>query len=307
MTDPDRSSSLLLWFGLGAGGAAVGLLPWLATGARLPLQNLGAAPETPFVLLPLNQYFLTTVVALLVVGPALAGIAARALARRRPRIGMLALVGGVLAVQLVAVVQSVVVTGGVLRDESASALYLALLVAVCVVSMLVGLLVLLLVARAPVPGAVIGLALAAIVAGSWLGAPFREPLITDPYGLGAIVLPVLRWTPAVLVGAAIAWGGLRSPGRVAAALVALAALWIGPTFFTAVSAAAGARVLARDPAEMLDYGLGVFAMAIGLVEALLPGIVVAAVIGVMGGVALDALRRRGRRTRAEDLESIHAS
>ena len=54
---------------------------------------------TPLALLPFSQYYLTTIVALLVVGGAAAGIAARALAGRRPRFGTSALVLGVLAVQ----------------------------------------------------------------------------------------------------------------------------------------------------------------------------------------------------------------
>ena len=41
MTAP-RPLNAAVWFAIGAAGAIVGLLPWLVTGARLPLQNLGA-------------------------------------------------------------------------------------------------------------------------------------------------------------------------------------------------------------------------------------------------------------------------
>ena len=41
MTAP-RPLNATVWFAIGAAGAIVGLLPWLVTGARLPLQNLGA-------------------------------------------------------------------------------------------------------------------------------------------------------------------------------------------------------------------------------------------------------------------------
>jgi hypothetical protein len=74
--------------------------------------------------------------------------------------------------------------------------------------------------------------------------------------------------------------------------VSLAALWIGPAFFTAVSSAAGTRVLAPYPAEMADYGMGVFVMALTAVELVAPPLIVAACIGAVGALVLTALRRR---------------
>ncbi len=302
MAAVDRSSlSPLVWLGIGAGGALVGLLPWLITGARLPLQNLGEAGtlDMPIALLPLNQYFLGTIVALIVVGSAASGLAARILAERRPPGGTRALVGGTLGVQLIAIIQSVVVTVGVLEQSVRASLYLALLVAVCAVAFAVGVLVLLLVARAPVPGAAIALSMTAVVSGSWLGIALRELFLYNPSGLSPLadgLLMTLRWMPAVLVGAVIAWCGFRTVGRVVAVVVSVAALWIGPAFFTGVGNAAGSRILARNPLEMLDYGVGVFWMALGLVEVVLPTLAVALAIGVIGGVALDVA---GRRRRAE--------
>jgi hypothetical protein len=75
------------------------LLPWLITGAALPAQNLGVVPDQPVVLLPISQYFLASIVGLLVIGAALAGPAARILRHRRPRFGGVVLVAGVLPVQ----------------------------------------------------------------------------------------------------------------------------------------------------------------------------------------------------------------
>ncbi|WP_243074029.1 hypothetical protein [Microbacterium sp. SS28] len=290
-----RLLPIWVWFSIGAGGALVGLLPWLVTGARLPLQNLAADQSTtvtPFALLPFSQYFLATIVALLVVGAAAAGIAGRALGERRPRFGTAALVFGMLAVQLVAIVQSSVVTVASLERSTRTAVYAGAVVAVMIVSILVGLLVGLLIARAPVPGATIGLALAAIVSASWAGAALREVLLLGPNELVQVISFVLRWMPGLLVGCAIAWCGFRTGGRIAAVIVSLAALWIGPAFFTAVSAAAGTRVLAAYPREMADYAVQVFLMALTLPELVLPSLVVALVVGVAGSLLLDRLRRK---------------
>lgn len=290
-----RPLPVWVWFALGVAGAVAGLLPWLVTGARLPLQNLAedqTTTDTPIALLPFSQYSLGTIVALLVVGGAIAGVTARALRGRRPALGLSALVAGVLAVQLVAAVQTTVVTVGLLEDSRRSALYTGVIVAVIVVSLLVSLLVLLLVARAPVPGATIALALAVVVSASWLGAALGDVLLLGPDDVVQAILFVMRWLPAVLMGCVIAWCGFRTTGRIAAVLVSLAALWIGPAFFTGISAAAGTRVLAPYPDEMAQYAVQVFGAALTAIEVALPPLVVALVIGVLGSLLLDRRRRR---------------
>lgn len=297
MTNDDRPPlHFSVWILIGVAGAVVGLLPWLVTGARLPLQNLAvdqSTTDTPFALLPFSQYFLTSIVALLVVGGAASGIAGRVLSARRPRFGTLGLVGGMLLVQVIAGVQSTVVTVQMLERSERTAVYAGAVIAVIVVSILVALLVVLLIARAPVPGATIGLTLAALVSAGWIGVALRDVLLLGPNELVQPVLLVFAWMPAVLVGCAIAWCGFRTPGRIAAVVVSLAALWIGPAFFTAVSAAAGMRVLAAYPSEMLQYGLQVFAMASTTPELVLRSLIVALVIGVAGSLLLTRLRRRG--------------
>lgn len=283
------------WFLIGLGGAVVGLLPWLVTGARLPLQNLAAdqtTTDTPFALLPFSQYFLASIVALLVVGAAAAGIAGRALADRRPRFGTTLLVGGLMVGQLLAAVQSSVVTIGMLEESTRTAVYAGAVIAVIVVSLLVSLLVVLLIARAPVPGATIALSMSAIVSAGWIGVALRDVMTYGPNELTQVLLTILRWMPAVLVGCAIAWCGFRSAGRVIAVVVSLLALWIGPAFFTAVSAAAGTRVLAPYPAEMAEYGVQVFLMALTMPELVIPPLIVALVVGVVGSLLL--ARRRNR-------------
>ncbi|AZS37514.1 hypothetical protein CVS47_02151 [Microbacterium lemovicicum] len=294
-TAQHRPLPLGIWLLIGAGGGVAGLLPWLITGARLPLQNLAedqSTIETPVALLPLSQYFLTTIVALLVVGGAATGIALRATANRRRRFAVPTAVGGLLLVQAIAVGQSAVVTAALLEESAQSRLYLAAVLAVVALSLLMSLLVVLLVSLAPTPGATIALAMTAIVAPSWLGAPFRDVLLLGPQGLSDVILFVLRWLPAVLVGCAIAWCGFRTVGRVTTVIVSLAALWIGPAFFTGVSNAAGMRVMAAYPAEMAEFGIQVFFSALTTPEIVVPPLIVAAVIGVAGALVLDTRRRR---------------
>ena len=78
---------------------------------RLPLQNLWAVDvlpdRMPVAWLPFSQYSVTYVLALLVVGSAVAGIAARALRDRLPRAAPASIAAGLLFVQIVASVQAV--------------------------------------------------------------------------------------------------------------------------------------------------------------------------------------------------------
>ncbi|MGI9823629.1 hypothetical protein [Agromyces sp. Marseille-Q5079] len=297
---PASAAPIAIWLCvlLGAGAALVGLLPWLVTGMRLPLQNLWAfetMPEDmPIALLPFSQYAVTSIVGLLVTGAVVGGILARGLRRRMPRRGFAALVVTLLAVQAIAVGQSAVTVGDGLQHRAESTLYLSALVALAVLSMLVGLLLLWLVARAPRAGALIGLAFGAIAAGFWLG------FLVHPIGSivtydSVWVSTALRFAPAVLIGAAIAWCGLDTVGRIVAAIASLIVLWIAPALATAVSSAVGMRVLASRLGEMLDYGLGVFALASTMPELVLPPLLVAVVVAAVG-LAGRAVRTRRRPT-----------
>lgn len=282
---------------VGAAAAVVGLLPWLVGGMRLPLQNLWATDDLPdaypLVLLPFSQYFLSTIAALLIVGAAFAGIAARATRSLQRRFGVAWVLVGLLVVQVTAIVQTTVAVRDGLQDRFESDLYLAALVAVAVLANLIGAFVMILIAAAPRAGAVIGLAIAAVLSSTWLGGLLiPEPAFAGPEAGPALF--VLRWLPAVLVGAAIAWGGLGTVGRVIAAAVALVVLWIGPALITAVTYAAGSRVLLREPEGLLDAALGVFRSAVTMPELVVPPLVVAVVVAA-AGLVLRRLVRRGRR------------
>jgi hypothetical protein len=200
---------------------------------------------------------------------------------------------GVLLGQAVAGVQtSITVANGVERSGRAG-LYLAALAAVVILAIGIGILVLLLVARAPVPGATIGLSIAALAAGIWVNS-LVAPFAAVPTETTSMLLGLTRWVPAILTGLAIAWCGVRTMGRGVAVGVSLLILWLGAAAITAVSAAAGTRILAKYPLEMLDYGVGVFNMAMGIPELVLPPLLVALAVGVVGFFVLRLTLSKGR-------------
>lgn len=290
MTSP-AAPRLLPGIAAGALAAVVGLLPWLITGGRLPLQNLWATDtvQMPLALLPFSQYSLTLIVAVVVVGSALAGLAVRLGGRRG--IGPLGAALGAVAVQLVALVQSAVTVAGGLREGTASDVYLTALVGGTAGSIVVGAVVLLLIARAPAPGATVGAALAAVTTGSWI-TTLVAPVAAGGSGADLTLLDALQWLPGTIAGLALALCGLTSVGRVLAWVASLAILWVVPTLFTAVSSAAGTRSLAPYPLEMLDYGSQVFRTALLLPAVSLRTPVIALAVGAVGFVALSAVRRR---------------
>lgn len=296
-----RALRLLGYFFAGVLSAGVGLGPWLLTGMRLPLQNLWAADvspaELPVTLLPFSQYAITLIVAVIVVGSAIAGGVARVWGAQRSRFALLVMVLGVLAVQVTALAQTTVVVSEGLRDTSTARTYLVALAAGTGAAILVGMLVLVLLARAPAAGAVVAMSLAAVSVSSWLagivlpfGVVMRDPNLT--------LLVAIRWIPAVIVGLAVVWSGVETLGRVIAAIAGILAVWIGPAAFTAVSAAVGSRVLAPHPAEMVDYGWQLFVGGLGVQGGSLPYAAGALVVMVIG-LTLRSVFRRPRRATTE--------
>ncbi|QDP96387.1 hypothetical protein FOE78_11170 [Microlunatus elymi] len=292
----NRTRSGWWYFGGGVLAAVIGLLPWLITGLRLPLQNLWAvetpAERMPIALLPFSQYKLSLMLALIIFGSALAGLFARtapAGVRGRASLSSLA---GVLLIFVGAGVQSTVVVYRGLADDPRSTIYLGAVIGVIVVGIVVGLIVLALLAMAPRAGASIGGTLAAIAAGLWLGS-----VIFADHQSGSVLinrwLGYSSWLPGILTGLTLAWCGLHSVGRAVAWFFDLLLLWIIPAGLTAMSYGAGSRVLAQDPAEMVSASLQVFRMALGTdgISLRLAGL--AFVIGLIG-VGLRSLRQRGR-------------
>ncbi|TRY17384.1 hypothetical protein FOJ82_12655 [Tessaracoccus rhinocerotis] len=289
----DRGARVGLGALLGAVAGLVGLLPWLTTGGTAPLQNLWATATPPdgmpFVLLPFSQYHVTDIIGLVVVGSAAAGLIGRILRGRLSRAGMIALVGAALLVQLVALGQTTLEINAGLQAGTASAIYLATLVGVTALAVVVGLVAMLLVSLAPRAGAVVGLAVGALALGPWMTGPWIGGGELIP-GAGGVLLAVARWLPPMLVGAAIAWAGLRSLGRVLAALVGLLLVWVVPALTTAIQASLGSRALLRDLPGLLDYFLRVLAAAATTPAVALPPLVVCVVVAGLG-----MLVHRGRR------------
>lgn len=289
----------LVFLPIGAASAIVGLLPWLITGARLPLQNLWATATLPagmpIVLLPFSQYAAGLIVALLLIGATIAGLVGRAVPARHPGSALVALTGGVVVVQVIATVQTALTVSKGLSRGTASTLYLTALLGGSVGAILLGIGLLALIARAPKAGAVIGLSVAAVAFSSWLsGLVFPITGIVTASPLTAVLGEVVRYVPAVIIGWAIAWCGVTTVGRVIAAIVSLVLLWAGPALVTAVSAALGSRVLGHYPSEMLDYGAGVFRMALGLPELWLSTLALAVAIAVVGLVGRRTFAKRSR-------------
>lgn len=279
---------------VGAGAAVVGLLPWLLRGAGLPLQNLWAAgvpARAPLVLLPFSQYEVTSIFALLVMGGGLAGLTARVVVARGASRSTTAWIGAGLAlVQVVAVVQTIEVVRGGLRNTHDSQVYLQGVGAGVLACVVAAWGVYVIIALTPPGGAVFGLTTGAIAAASWLPIGFLG-------SVGGSLAPIwllhgFTFATPLLVGAAVAWAGLRTVGRIVCAVVALCLVWVAPAVSTAVSAALGTRILARDLPGMLEYGRGVLSMYLTDGGLALQSLALAVVVAAVGLVGREVLARR---------------
>jgi hypothetical protein len=289
---PARDAALGWLLGLLAG--LLGLAPWLITGAQLPLQNLWGAEvlpdRMPVSLLPLSQYELTTLVALLTTGGAAAGLAVRSWNPSRRRLAAWCAASGVLAVQFTAAVQSFTVLDGGLTDGTMAGIYFAGLLAGvigCIAASLVAFLLLSSRRRALVA---LGAGLMAVPAASW--AVGWVVGFVGHINIPAAVPTVARWIPALIVGCALAWCGLR-PLRLAVVWLAdLALLWMVPALFISVSYVLGTRALAGDLQEMLLMSRQILAATLGPDGGALPTVVLALAVGLAGlGIRSVAGRR----------------
>ncbi|MGO4191143.1 hypothetical protein AB4Y67_05690 [Arthrobacter sp. YAF17] len=278
---------------IGFAAALLGLAPWLITGARLPLQNLWGTQvmpaQMPLALLPLNQYESTTLVALMVTGAAAAGFAVRCWSPARRLLATWCAAGAVAAVQVAAATQSFIVLGGGLAPGQLSSLYLAGMLAGVAAAMAAGLVSLLLLAARSTALAALGPGLVAVPVVSWLAAG-----VGGVAGVGSVPVVLImlwRWLPAVLVGAALAWCGLRPRIRALVWMADLALLWVVPAIFSAVSSMLGTRVLAGDLPAMAALGKQVFTAALGPAGGAGPTILLALAIAVIGTVVREQTRK----------------
>jgi hypothetical protein len=285
---------------IGAGCAVFGLLPWIVTGMRLPIQNVWDGPPPaegmPIALLPFSQYAVTLIIAVLVTGALAAGVVSRAL-RDRSGFRLWPVVLGAVAVQVLALVQTTLTVEDGIMQRREAVFYVVGLAAGTAFTIGVGLVVMILVARAPVGVATVAIAVIAYPASRWitgLVVPFGSEALATPFQFA--VSPYFPWVPAVVFGVLLAWCGLRPLVRIVSWVIALALLWVMPALFSAMGSALGTRVLATRPAEMLDYGIEVFLAAVGGLADQGRLLVVALLIGLVGtGIReLIARSRRGR-------------
>lgn len=287
--------------------AAVGLLPWVVTGMRLPLQNLWADPDAspasmPVVLLPFSQYHVSLIAALVLVGSAIAAGAVRLLGPRLAGAGRWSALAGVLLVQWASLLQTAVVTEAGLRHDGgpgatfgtgadASELYLTGLVVGTAVATALGIAVFVALTSASTPAALVALTVVSIALGSWCNG-----LVASIAGTGGetttALFSVTRWVPAVVTGLGIAASRLRTAGTVAAAAVAVALVWAGTAAVTAATSALGARVLLTLPRELARYGVEVLRAALGPAGDGLRLAAAAAAIGLAGAALLAVVLRR---------------
>jgi hypothetical protein len=297
-----RSPGPLVLALIGVGCAIFGLLPWIVTGMRLPTQNVWAEPVPaegmPIALLPFSQYAVTLIIAVLVTGSLAAGVVARVL-RHRSGFRLWPVVLGVAVVQVIALVQTTLTVEDGIMQRREAVLYVVGLAAGTTFTIGVGLVVMILVTRAPVAVATVAIAVIAYPATRWITAlvvPFGSEATANAFQFA--MSASFPWVPAVLFGVLLAWCGLRPIARVVAWVIALGLLWVMPALFTAMGSALGTRVLATRPAEMLDYGIGVFVAAMGGLAAQGQLLVVAIVIGLVGTGLREVLARSRRRRSA---------
>ncbi|WP_414171614.1 hypothetical protein [Clavibacter tessellarius] len=232
---PGRSGAIrgvrgaLLALAVGVAAAALGLLPWILAGLRLPLQDLWAqdvvsAADMPLALLPLNQYTVALLAAVIVVGGGLAGAAARILRPRLPRAGAWLVVAGLVVAQALALLQAATVTAdglgvddpqpvGVDRTGaviSEAQVYLVAFVGGTVAAIAVAAVVALVLALAPVGLAVVAAAVPAALLAAWVTG---APPVVDGGWIGSID-PALT---AVAAGSRRSRSGSRSRRRGCAA------------------------------------------------------------------------------------------
>ncbi|MFP5312960.1 MAG: hypothetical protein ACLGH7_11245 [Actinomycetes bacterium] len=278
---------------VGVLGGLLGLAPWLATGAQLPLQNLWGQEtlpdDMPLALLPLSQYRSTTIVVLLTVGASVTGIALRAWGpARRGRAAAYAL-GGVLLVHATAAVQAFAVLSNGLAPGPRSTIYLAGLLGGTIAAIAAGIVALLLFAARSRGAVALGAGLMAVPLASWLAA--AAAFAAGPEGLPSFLAIVWRWLPPVLVGAALAWCGFKPASRLWVWAADLAFLWLVPALFTSVNYVLGTRAYLGNFAEMAILSRQILAATLGPAGGAGPTVLLALGIGLAGALAL-LLRRR---------------
>jgi hypothetical protein len=280
------------WWGLGVGLASgiLGLLPWLATGERLPLQNLWRTQtlpgDMPWALLPLSQYYLGWIVGLLVVPSLVAGVTVSAL--RRPDLRLWA-GPGALVVQVVAVVQSLAVLVTGLRPTSLMVVYIGALAVTCALAVGVGHLVFWQVTSGERPRVAMGLVLAAVPLGYWLRGLWA--LLFGQFRVPVWLSLATDWVPAVLVGVVLAWCAWYGESRVGVWIGGVLVVWLVPSAIDATGTAVARNTASQGLGAALEAWAQTFGMLAGIQG---PGPLAAGLAILLGLVGVIAARLRPR-------------
>ncbi|WP_104168882.1 hypothetical protein [Arthrobacter sp. SX1312] len=272
--------------GLLVGGAAgvLGLAPWLIAGARLPLQNLWATivdpGQMPVALLPLSHYSLVTIVVLLVIGGAAAGITLRIWNPSQYKTTVKYAVAGVSAVQLTAVIQSfTVLHTGLMGGKAATIYFLGLLLGT-ILSLAASIALLMLLAARSKTRFALAIGILSVPLATWAAEwviGFMGPMDLPSW------LPLIsRWLPAILVGCTLAWFGLRSARDTAIWITNLALLWLVPALFTSINFVFGTRVTLGNPSEMLQLSQQILTSTLGAEGGAAPVVLLALIIAILG-------------------------
>ncbi|MCI1674801.1 MAG: hypothetical protein LKJ57_03920 [Ancrocorticia sp.] len=274
-----RTASPLPLVGLGLIAALIGMLPWLVDSAHLhlPLQNLSTlTPEQqPIALLPINQYYLGEIAAILIVGFAIAALCARGCASTRRATGWTFL--GTFLVTVIALVQSFLATQRTLESGRTSTLYLTFMMVALAACYIVAIVAFLLLTAANAAARIIGSAVALTFLTQWF-----ESLAGSVTSLASFPHAHMVWLylPYALLGWVIGWSHLRTRGVQLSAAASIILLVVGRAFLVAITFAAGTRAHYGDRAAILAdirlafvnaiatteilYGLGAAIVCMGL-------------------------------------------
>ncbi|MBB5598763.1 hypothetical protein [Neomicrococcus lactis] len=296
-SSPSRLLPVISGLLIGLIGVAIALTPHLLSGGLMPLQNMWireTLPENmPFSLLPLNQYYLLRLVGVLAFAGTFAGCVSHFIFPVRRRSVALGAVLGVALGLVVALAQSFwVLAQGLSIAVSASSIaviyFWGLLTGMICFSILALVATYVFAIGSPTPSA-IWWALVAAPLTSWVTswATIAGPIPGDSTWLGYIS----RFLPAIIVGLALAWYGVRPAARLLVWILDLALLFFIPITATAVQSAVGMRVLQGQVSEMLQYGIEVFRAQLTPNSPQLWVLGVALIIAIVGTV----VRVRGSR------------
>ena len=243
---------------------------------------------------------------MIVVGAALAGAVVWGARALGVAVSARAVLGGVIGLQIVALVHSTWALAHGLEDTKRAHLYLGVLACTAALTILIGIPILLALARGNAAPVALAVATTAAALTVWLpGLTYALVPISTQVPLA--VYKVLEWLPPVMTGVAIGWCGVRTVRRGAASVGALAIIWVGPALATAISYAIGSRIYLQFPRELWPAGSQVFRAALGSTGQGPQRIAITVVTAILAWLVFSSLARRHGRASVEPQPSLASS